>query len=100
MKYLKPELLARCRSLNDDVADAAAAEWEQALAAYRARVRAIRHQLPSGARVLLSRFSLHDAKVRAIAFGGKRPTLDLVIRLEGIASEPGALLELSYLLVT
>jgi hypothetical protein len=38
--------------------------------------------------------------VLTIAFGRKRPTFTLVIRLEGTASEPGALLELSYLLVT
>ncbi len=100
MKYFTPDLLARCRSLDDDVADSAAEEWERALAAYRARLQAIRPHLPSGARVLLSRFTLHDARVLTIAVGRKRPTFTLVLRLEGTPSEPGALLELSYLLVT
>ncbi len=100
MKYFKSELLARCRSLNDDAADVAAEEWEQAIVAYRARVQAIRPQLPSGARLLLSRFTLHDARVLAIASGKTRPTFTLVLQLEGTSAEPGALLELNYLLVT
>ena len=53
MKYFKPDLLARCRSLDDQVAEAAAQEWEQAITDYRARIKAIRLRLPTGARRLL-----------------------------------------------
>src|SRR5689334_15240213 len=42
MKYFKPKLLARCRSLDDDIADAAAAQWDKAIVAYREHLRAIR----------------------------------------------------------
>src|SRR5438552_5952067 len=52
MKYFKPDLLARCRSLDDEVAEAAAQEWEQAITDYRARIKAIRLRLPTGARRL------------------------------------------------
>jgi hypothetical protein len=99
MKYFKPELLARCRSLEDEVADVAAAEWEKALVEYRARLRSIRLRLPRGARRLLSHFSLHDAKILTIAFGKKQPALKLLIQLEGTPAQRGELLELNYLLV-
>jgi hypothetical protein len=49
MKYFKPELLARYRSLDDGVAEAAAEEWEQAVVAYRRRLRC---HPPSGLRLL------------------------------------------------
>jgi hypothetical protein len=100
MKYFKPALLARCRSLDDQVADAAAAEWERAIAAYRKHMQAVRPRLPRSARFLLSRVTLHDAEVLSIALGREQPTLTLVLRLEGTSSEPGELLELRYLLVT
>jgi hypothetical protein len=99
MKYFKPELLARCRSLDDDVADAAAEEWEQAVVAYRQRLRAIRSRLPSGVRRLLSRVSLHDAKVLTIAAARNQPSVRILIRLEGTASQPGEVLELNYRVV-
>jgi hypothetical protein len=98
MKYFKPELLARCRSL-EDVAEAAAEEWERAIVAYRARTRAIRLRLPSPARRLLSRVALHDAKVLAIALGRKQPRFTLLVRLEDTPSQPGEILELNYLSV-
>jgi hypothetical protein len=97
MRYFKPELLARCRSLDDDVADVADAEWEKAIADYRERIQSIRPRLPRSVRSLLTHFSLHDAKVLAIAFGKKPPTFALLIRLEDTPSKPGELLELSYL---
>jgi hypothetical protein len=99
MKYFKPELLARYRSPDDEVADAAAEEWEQAIAEYRARIRAIRLRLPSHARRLLARVSLHDAKILTLAFGRKQPTFTLQIQLEDTPSQPGRVLELSYLSV-
>jgi hypothetical protein len=99
MKYFKPDLLARCRSLNDDEAETAAAEWEQAINAYRARLRAVGPKLPGSVRRLLSRFSLHDAKVLALAAESKKSWLNLVIQLEDAPSQAGAVLELGYQLV-
>jgi hypothetical protein len=99
MKYFKPELLARCRSLDDDLADAAAEEWEQAVAAYGQRLRAIRRLVPRAVRGLLARVTLHDAKVLTIAAAKGEPRLRIWLQLEGTASQPGEVLELNYLVV-
>jgi hypothetical protein len=95
MNYFKPELLARCRS-RGDVAEAAAAEWEAARAAYRARLDAIRPSLPAAVRRLLSIVSLHDAKVLGMSIGKRKPRFALRVRLEGTARQPGEVLEVSY----
>ena len=42
MKYLTAELLAECRSSNDDAAELASDQWEQAITAYNARLAGIR----------------------------------------------------------
>lgn len=97
MKYFKPELLTRCRSLDDDVAEVAADEWEQAVTDYRARIRAIRLRLPLSVRRLRTRVSLHDAKVLAITFGSKQPRVTLLLRLEDTPVQSGDVLELHYL---
>ncbi len=99
MKYFTPELLARCRSLDDDVADAAAEEWEQAVAAYRLHLRAIRLRFPQGVRRLLSSVSLHDAKMLTIARGKRQPWFGMWLQPEGTAAQPGEVLELRYLVV-
>src|SRR5262249_40440945 len=99
MKFFKPDLLARCRSLDDDEAEAAAQEWEQAIADYRARIKAIRLRLPIGARRLYANYPLHDAKVLALEFGRKSPRFTLRLRMEGTPSQPGDILELNYLIV-
>ncbi len=99
MNYFKAELLSRCRSLDDAVAEAAAQQWEAAVASYGARLKAIRSRLPLGARRLLARYSLHDAKVLSLAVGRKEPRFVLVVQLEGTPTQPGEVLELSYLSV-
>jgi len=98
MKYFKPELLARYRSLNDDVADIAAAEWERVTDAYNAWVDVLRPALPAAARVVLDRVTLHDATVLGITLTKGKPRLSLLIRLEGTQGKPGKVLELMYLL--
>jgi hypothetical protein len=98
MKYFTPELLARCRSL-EDVAEAAAEELEQASDAYRTRLKALRPSLPPGVRRLVSTVSLHDAKVLNVSFGKRKPRFALRLRLEGINNQPGEVLELSYRVV-
>jgi hypothetical protein len=96
MRYFKPELLARFRSLDDDVADAAAKEWERATAQYKAKLAGFRSRLPLGARSLLRNFTLHDATLLSIAVGEKSPTISLFIRLEGSPERNGRILELQY----
>lgn len=96
MNYFKPELLARCRSLDDAVAEAAAQEWEEVLIAYRLRYRAIKERLPVGARLLSSRVCLHDAKVMGVSFGERKPRFSLRVQLDGSFNHSGGLLELKY----
>jgi hypothetical protein len=96
MKYFTPDLLDRSRSRDDDVAEAAASEWEQAGTAYLARFTSIRAQLPGGAR-RLSRASLHDAKLLSVFSSSKRMALfGMVLQLDGSPKRPGEFLELEY----
>jgi hypothetical protein len=94
MKYLKPALLEQCRSLDDAVAEAASGEWERAVVNYNVELAAIRSQFPAAVRVVLDRFSLHDAKV--LTYFLTKRKLSLLIRLEGTSARPGKMLELKY----
>lgn len=96
MKYFKPELLTRLRSRDDNVADAAAMEWEEATAAYQARFKKVRDKLPVGVRRLCSKVSLHDARVLGAACSTRNPLFGILLRLEGSAGESGEVLELTY----
>ena len=96
MKYFKPELIERYRSINDDIADAAAKEWEEAIVSYRARIKAIRTKLPAGVRRLRSRVPLHDSKIFGVAISDPKPLFSMLIQLEGTARHPGEVLELNY----
>ena len=104
MKYFKPDLLRRCRSLDDDTADAAAAEWEKAVVAYRMRLQALRRRLPVDARRLLAHYTLHDAKIlsvariHAVADGAGRRSLSVRVRVEDAPSQAGDVLDLHYAL--
>lgn len=98
MHYLTPELLDRYRSSDDEVAEAAAKEWEQAIAMYNEELEAILPLLPAGVCTLLDRWSLHDAKVLGIMVARRKPRLSLLVRLEGTSDHPGKMLELQYLL--
>lgn len=97
MRYFKPELLARSRSQDDEVAEAAAKEWEEATAGYEARFNVIAPRLPGGAGELCSRFSLHDAKVLGAAFATEKAMFVILLRLEGASGQIGKVLELNYL---
>jgi len=97
MKYFKPELLARCRSRDDDVADAAAKEWDEAADAYQARFKAIESLLPGEVTRLCSRFSLHDAKMLGAAFATREGALfGILLQLEGVPGHLGEILQLNY----
>jgi hypothetical protein len=94
MKYLKYALLERCRSLDNDAAEAACDEWDRAIAHYNTALAAIQPQFPAAVRKILDCFSLHDAKV--LTYFLTRRKLSLLIRLEGNSARPGKMLELKY----
>ncbi len=96
MRYFKPEILVRSRSLDDDVAEAAAEEWEEAIANYNAELESFRSKLPPGGRALLASRSLHDARILSISEARRKPRLSLLIQLESRPTRPGELLELQY----
>lgn len=98
MNYFTPELLAKSRSSNGDVAQHAAERWEQAIAAYSKRLTEIRATLPLGARRLLKHVSLHDAQCLTIktSANGRGKELFLTFRLAGSPTRPGGGVELRY----
>lgn len=96
MKYFTPELLARCRSRDDDVADAANEEWEQALADYEQRLASVANQLPAEVRELCATVSLHDGKMLGVAFGKRTRLFSMLVQLEGTAKQRGEVLQLHY----
>lgn len=61
MKFFTPELYERFNSDDAQVADRADAEWEEALAGYRRRLKAIGGKLPAKIKHLASELCLHDA---------------------------------------
>jgi hypothetical protein len=99
MKYMTPELLARVRSDDDAIAEAAAEEWERRGEEYRARLDDVRSRpdLPRGVRRLLKRDVLHDAKVLTMAAG--KNSFSLFLELAGAIDPADKHLELQYRLV-
>jgi hypothetical protein len=61
VKYFTPELLAKCRSLDPDDAQAAAAKWQARAAAYRRRLRETERRLPAEVRKVIRVLTLQDA---------------------------------------
>jgi hypothetical protein len=98
MKYFTPELLARCRSSDGDVAEEAADQWEQAIATYNARLQKIRSDLPLGVRQLLRQASLHDAQCVTIktAKSAAGKELFLTFRLANGSKKLAGGVELRY----
>ena len=76
MRYLTPELLARYRSPDNDVAEVASGQWEQAAADYNAELNALRPFLPAGVRTLLD----HEVDLRPVK--GRLALLGAVIHAE------------------
>src|SRR5437588_11887748 len=98
MKYMTPDLLARSRSLDDEVAEEARIQWEEGCARYKAHLKAIREGLPKSVRRLWRRFNLHDAKVLTLAVD-QVPHLSIFLQLDNPLSPLDRLLELRYRLV-
>jgi hypothetical protein len=98
MKYMTSDLLARFRSPDDAVAEAASAEWQRQGDAYLQHLKEIRPNLASGARRLL-RYSFHDAKVLTMA-ADDVPHFSFVLELDDPVGRGGKkCLELKYRLV-
>jgi hypothetical protein len=77
MKYFTPSLIERYGSLDTSVADAADAEWEDALARYDSYLQGLDPELPQHIREF-SRLLLHGAIVWSIA--RQRDKLIMVMR--------------------
>src|SRR5437667_5445299 len=95
MNYMTPDLIARTRSDDDDIAEGAAAEWRHRCEAYRVRVKEIKPHLPLGLRRLLRGYSLHDAKVLTMA-AGKSPHFSIFFELDNPSGPEDQHLELRY----
>jgi hypothetical protein len=99
MKYLTPDLLARFRSLDDSVAEAASAEWQRQCEAYNKHLKEIRTDLSPGVRRLLRRHQFHDAKVLTMA-SDEVPHFSFFLEMNEPTEEGGKKrLELRYRLV-
>jgi hypothetical protein len=97
MMYMTPELLARFRSVDDDISEAAAEEWERRGMEYRGHLEQLgsRPDLPRGLRKLLKRDILHDAKVLTMAVD-KGNCFSLFLELAGPVNPQDRHLELRY----
>jgi hypothetical protein len=96
MKFFTRDLYQRCRSNDDDVLDAACAEWEQANEHYAQHLHALQSRLPEHLREFSS-LLLHDARVQSIARLDQRlimvlhkeiPPRDVVVLDYDLESEP------------
>jgi hypothetical protein len=98
MKYLTPQILARCRSLDDNEAEAAHQVWQKATTAYQGRLGQIRKSLPLGARQLLKHVSLHDARLLTInhAWTSTGGELGLTLSLARASDQSTRGVELRY----
>jgi hypothetical protein len=87
VKYFTPELLAECRSLDSDVAEEAALEWQKRASAYRERILQLKKEarLPFGVQHVMRHTTLHDANLLALHFAKVRgqTSLLLTFRLAG-----------------
>jgi hypothetical protein len=96
MNYFTLDLITRCGSSDDAVADAAAAEWEATLARYNRHVDALLPRMPPGLRALEG-LLLHDARVLSMSRSGDRfvivlrkdiPPRDVVTLIYQLEGEP------------
>lgn len=85
MKYFTHQLLERFRSPDDDVAEAAEAEWDAAGMEYRSS----RGRMPKSVERFEKKHCPHDAEIREVTRSGE--VLTLRVRTEG-----GEDLELSF----
>jgi hypothetical protein len=92
MKYLIPELVARSRSEDEQVAEAAGEAWERVCAEYNRYLDSVRSKLPAGVNTLLNRLYVHDARVLALTVE-EAPFCSIFLRLD---NPPRKLVALKY----
>lgn len=81
MKYFTPDLLERIGATDDDVADAAHAEWERAVVRSNRRWKKIKDAFPEAVRCFdRENICLHDA--RLLSMGRKEATFVMVLETE------------------
>jgi hypothetical protein len=96
MKYFTPDLLAECRSLNPDVAEAAAIQWQRRVRAYRKRLLEIQDRLPLGVRQLLRFTTLHDASLLTLNLAKVRGRRNLFLSFQLPGGDRQAGVQLRY----
>jgi hypothetical protein len=94
MKYFTPELIEHLGSPDDATAQAAHADWEDAVTRHETQLRAIRPELPAALADLWDNYYLHDAEVLSVGRQGQ--TFIIVLRLN---VPPHELLILHYQLL-
>jgi hypothetical protein len=97
MKYMTPELLAHSQSRDDDEAETAMAEWEAAADKYKKRLETIKSRFKPSVKSLLRHYTLHDAKVLAIAVD-ETPIYSILLELD-TPDKHGKYIELEYRLI-
>jgi hypothetical protein len=93
MKYFTKDLLERYGSEDDAVANAADAEWEEAIDRYEAYLQTIRPDMPESLRQLEDGFCFHDARV--LSMGRRDETFVISLQLD---MPPNELVTISYTL--
>jgi hypothetical protein len=100
VRYFTPDLLAKCRSSDPDVAESAATKWEGRAEAYRKRLHEIHPGLPFGARRMMRSVTLHDAcllDAAEVSLPGRSHQLFLLFQLAD--SDGRAVVQLRYVTV-
>jgi hypothetical protein len=97
VKYFTPNLLAKFRSDDPAVAEAAAAKWQLHTESYHKRLKEIQYSLPSSVRQFMRSVTLHDAYLVNIARASHRPQLFLSLQLPDTHGQAGV--QLRYVLV-
>jgi hypothetical protein len=96
VKYFTPDLLAQCRSLNPDTAEAAAVTWQRQAEKYRKRLQGIQERLPSGVRQLLKYTTLHDAHLLTINLARDRGRHQFFLSFQLAGGDKRAGVQLRY----
>ena len=99
MRYFTPELLARFRSPDDAVAEAASAEWDAATAAHDEMLRRLRAGMPFQARKTIHKHGFHDSRLIAFAImeGSHVFGVSMYVQMEGRDGKEGETLEFKYI---
>lgn len=93
MKFFTPDLLLRFGSEDEATANVAQDEWEIQSRKYGERLDEIRSRLPRGAKSLLRRYCLHDARLLLLGIPRDDLALSLLLQRDDL---PGTAVQLLY----